>query len=607
MSSPDAGRRPRAPINRAELRSAVGAHHRGQLSEAETAYRAILLSEPEDFDALHLLGVVLFQRGELAESEAMLRRAIATDPNVASAHSNLGNTLEALGRPHESLACYDRAIALDRTFADAFSNRANVLDGLGRRDEALAGYDRAIELNPEYVDALGNRAALLVDAGRFEEALASCDRALALNPGSVDILQQRGTVLLHLKRPGEALDSLDRALAIDPSNIASVSNRSIALDALGRSEEAIAGFDRALALKPDLSEALTNKARILKSLGRIDEACDTFQKAIAVAPDCAEAHSDFGMTLLLNGDFDAGWREFEYRWLKTDNVGNLPDFGSPAWTGEALGGRSIVVYAEQGLGDIVQFCRYLPLLKQRGATVCVLVAARMHAILRAAFPEIPLLADISQVETHRFDFHCAMMSLPLHFQTTLASIPATVPYLKSDPGKTAMWRKKIGSHGFRVGICWQGNPNGDVDIGRSIPLEAFAPLGSVADVRLISLQKNDGVIQLECLKNELKVETLGPNFDSGPDAFVDTLAAMENVDLVITSDTSIAHVAGALARPVWVALKNVPDWRWMLNREDCPWYPTMRLFRQDARDNWPGVFARMRKELATPGIWSRRS
>jgi hypothetical protein len=253
------------------------------------------------------------------------------------------------------------------------------------------------------------------------------------------------------------------------------------------------------------------------------------------------------------------------------------------------------VFAEQGLGDIVQFARYLPLLKERGAEVTLLVADRMHAVLRAAFPDIAIETQVAQRTARACDFQCAMMSLPIGFATRVDNVPAAIPYLKPDPARIAHWRAHIGAHGLRIGICWQGSPDPDVDAGRSVPLEAFAPLAAIAGVRLISLQKHTGTEQIA--RVPFAVETLGPDFDSGPDAFIDTIAAMESLDLVISPDTSIAHVAGALARPLWIALKRVPDWRWMLERPDTPWYPGARLFRQERAGDWTGVFARMHAAL----------
>ena len=581
---------------RSQLLDAVAAHRRGDLANAERAYRAILRAEPAHFDATHLLGAALCGRGRHKEAETLLRRAVALNPRAPAAQNNLGNAVNAQGRLEESLSCYDRAIALDPNYRDALNNRGNVHLDLGRPAEALADYDRVLALDPNYVNALQKGARALVELGRHDEALARNDRALALEENSVEAWVRSGNVLLHLKKPKEALESYRRALALEPNHFDAIVNRSAALEALGRAEEALPGLDRALAAKPDDAGALNNKATILKSLGRLDEACALFRRALDIKPNDAEARTNYAMALLLNGDFAAGWTEYEARWLKKANIQKRPPLTSPPWTGEPLEGRSLVVYSEQGLGDIVQFARYLDLLRQRGADVTFLVTERMHAVLRAAFPDVSFTAELRDAVARSFDFQCAMMSLPLHFGTVLGTIPWPGAYLRAPAAHVARWRERIGPGGVKVGICWQGNPDIAVDAGRSVGLAAFAPLAELAGVRLISLQKNAGEEQLSQVS--FAVETLGPDFDSGPDAFVDTLAAMESLDLVISSDTAVAHVAGALGRPVWLALKRVPDWRWLLEREDNPWYPSMRLFRQRQAGDWQDVFARIRAALA---------
>ena len=261
----------------------------------------------------------------------------------------------------------------------------------------------------------------------------------------------------------------------------------------------------------------------------------------------------------------------------------------PVWRGEDVCGKRVVVYEEQGLGDIIQFCRYLALLAEMGAAVTFLLRSRMHALIRSLGQAVRVSDTFPVDET--FDYQCALLSLPLAFGTTVENIPARTPYLQADAERIRSWKQKLGDAGFKIGIAWQGSKTGKIDVGRSFALAEFAGVSRIPNIRLISLQKNEGVEQLRDLPEGMTVEDLGENFDSGTDAFVDTAAVMANLDLVISSDTSAAHLAGALGRPVWLALKHVPDWRWMLDRTDSPWYPTMRLFRQRTRGDWNGVFA----------------
>jgi hypothetical protein len=275
----------------------------------------------------------------------------------------------------------------------------------------------------------------------------------------------------------------------------------------------------------------------------------------------------------------------------------LRSYPQPAWTGkESLDGKILFIYPEQGLGDTIQFCRYAELAEARGAKVILSVQDPLVRLMRQLGPTIGIVGQ--DAAPPDFDYHVALMSLPWAFRTDWNTFPARIPYLRAEPERVGKWRRIIGNGGFKVGICWQGNRRGQVDAGRSFPVRQFECLAGLPGVRLISLQKNDGAGQLLDLPAGMTVETLGDDFDSGGDAFVDTAAAMENLDLVITSDTAIAHLAGALGRPTWIALKHVGDWRWFLDRSDSPWYPTVRLFRQSQRGDWAGVFSEIERQLA---------
>jgi Tetratricopeptide repeat len=372
-----------------------------------------------------------------------------------------------------------------------------------------------------------------------------------------------------------------------------------------RFDEALASYDKALALKPDYAEVFNNRGNTLLELKRVDEALASYDKALALKPDYAEAHWNEALLRLLTGDFSRGWAQYEWRWERKEFPSKRPDVNALPWRGEELRGRSILVFSEQGLGDVIQFVRYLPLLLEREANVTFLTSEKLIRLLRPLTAKIAVISAVKQNAI--YDFQCALMSLPHQFNTNLSSIPNNVPYLAAGEELVARWKVRIGEHGFKIGIAWQGNPKAPADRGRSIPLAEFIPLSRVPGVRLISLQKHHGLDQLNRLQSDWNIETLGDDFDNGPDAFVDTAAVMEVLDLIITSDTSIAHVAGALGRPTWLALKHVPDWRWMLDREDSPWYPTMRLFRQSAREDWTSAFALIERETSIVSRCASRS
>ncbi|HXJ02836.1 MAG TPA: tetratricopeptide repeat-containing glycosyltransferase family protein, partial [Micropepsaceae bacterium] len=535
-----------------------------------------------------------YQRGNHAAAVSQIDAALRVQPNVSDAFNNRGNALRGLNRLDEALASFDRAIALDPGFAESFFNRGVVLQEMNRLDEALASYDRAIALNALHAKAFNNRGNVLKEMKRLDEALASYDRAIALRPDYAEAFNNRGNALKGLMRLDEALASFDHAIALKPGFAEAFNNRGIALEEVNRREEALASYDQAITLNSRYAEAFHNRGNVLKELKRLDKALASHDRAIALKTGYAGAFYSRGMVRLLDGRYGTAWLDYEWRWSVKEFPSRPPKIDAPVWQGEDLTGRRIVVYAEQGMGDVIQFTRYLPLLVRRGAAVTFFSPAGLVRLLRPLDAAIEIISTIDGSEA--FDFQCALMSLPHRFGTELSSIPDRIPYLAAEDDLIARWKPLIGEHGFKIGIAWQGNPKGKIDQGRSIPLSEYVPLSGVPGVRLISLQKTHGLDQLATLPQGT-VETLGDDFDTGPDAFVDTAAVIAHLDLIITSDTSIAHLAGALGRPTWVALKHVPDWRWLLGREDSPWYPTMRLFRQQTDGDWKLVFAKIAQEL----------
>jgi Tfp pilus assembly protein PilF len=446
-------------------------------------------------------------------------------------------------------------------------------------DHAVAHYNRGMAFRAER---------------RLVAALASFDEAIALNPVYAQAFNARGGVLHALHHFDEALVAFDEAIAIKPDYAAAFGNRGITLKALGRSEAALASYDAAIALNPGFAEAYNNHGNLLTELKRTDEALADYDKAIALKPNFADAFKNRAHLKLMTGRFEEGWRDYEWRFDAEGFPDKPPVLQARPWNGEDLSGRHIVVFGEQGMGDTIQFARYLPLLARKSAEVTFVTDGKLVRLLHSLPAKIRIVRQIGGEA--RFDFQCALMSLPLRFDTDVSSIPNAVPYLASDPRFVLQWRERIGSHGLKIGIAWQGSRVNKIDAGRSIPLQQFVPLARVPGVRLISLQKQFGTEQLAQLPDDIDVETLR-GFDEGPDAFIDTAAVMANLDLIVTCDTSIAHLAGALARPVWVAFRHVPDWRWMLDREDSPWYPTMRLFRQKSAGDWSPVFTAIERQL----------
>ncbi len=516
--------------------------------------------DSKNFDACHLLGVILLQKKELAEALKFL----------------------------------DRAIEINFRDSNAQCNRALALFELKRFEEAVIGFGNAIKLKRDFAKAYVYRGNSLVELERFDEALLNYDKAALLIPSDAEFCYNRGKAFGKLKRFDDALACYEMAIALNPNFAEAYDNRGLVLQELDRFEEALADADRAIALKPDLTEAHHNRALALRESNQLSESLLSCDRAIALNAESEKSHLLRSMLFLLLGKFELGFQEFEWRKLKNAPRGTR-QFDKPLWLGETpIQEKTILIHHEGGLGDTIQFSRYIKQLTDMNARVLFGPQPSLRQLFEGFF-------DYEMVDLDgllpNFDFHCPMQSLPLAMKTTSNSIPHSVPYLAAEPIRVEKWGKRLGNEGFKVGICWQGSKN-KVDVGRSFQLSQFEGISKIAGVRLISLHKGAGEEQLRNLPKGMEIETLGEDFDSGDQAFLDTAAVMKNCDLVITSDTSVAHLAGALAVPTWVALKLVPEWRWLLGRDDSPWYPTMRLFRQEVANDWPGAFKKIEVELS---------
>jgi tetratricopeptide (TPR) repeat protein len=610
----------------AAIKRAAVFYMRGQLDEAKRLARAIIEVRADCFDAFHLIAVIearrrryvealasydralalrpehadmLNHRGlilqELKRFDAALAsydRALAARPEHADTLNNRGNALKALKRFDEALASYDRALAVRPDFIEALYNRGNTLKELKRFVAALASYDRALVLRPDYAEALNNRGAILRELKRFDEALASYDRALAVRPENADALYNRGNTLKELKRFDAALASYDRALAARPDYTEALNNRGAILRELKRFDEALASYDRALAVQPEHADTLNNRGNTLKALKRFDAALTSYDRALAVRPDYAEAHWNESLVRLLTGDFVRGWKKFEWRWKNESLNRSWRNFAQPLWLGETgIEGKTILLHCEQGLGDTIQFCRYVPLVAARGARVLLQVPEALQGLMASVAGVAQVIGATSMLPD--FDLHCPLLSLPLAFDTRLDTIPSATPYLSASPESVSSWNVTLGlKHRPRIGLVWSGNPVHTNDHNRSIKLKILLQLLDI-DATFVSLQKDIHADDATVLKDRSDLLNFGDKLAD----FSETAALVSNLDLVISVDTSVAHLAGALAKPVWVLLPFLSDWRWLLDRDDSPWYPTARLFRQRAADDWSGVVGDVGIEL----------
>ncbi len=604
------------------LESGLAHQRAGRWGEAEACYQHALAAQPENADALHLLGVVAFETGRYEVAAAMIGQAIKRNRNNPIYSFNHGLALKHLGRLDEALASYDRAIGLEPDYVEAHNDRGIVLEALRRPADALASFERALALRPDYIDALYNRANALKDLGQLEAAVTSYDRVLALKADHPQALNNRGNALLALRRLEEARASYDRAIALKRDYVEAFNNRGVVLQELGafdaavkdcdtalalmpdcaqalynrgnalaaqdRFTEALVSYDRAITLAPDHAQAHYNRANALKAVGQIDAALAAYGKAQALKPDYVEARWNEAYLRLLTGDFARGLAQAECRW-QNPALGLVPRaFPQPLWTGaQALDGKTILLHADEGFGDAIFYSRYVPLLAARGARVIIEAETPLHPLMAGLAGVSRCVAPADPVA---FDLHCPLSSLPLAFATRVTKIPP-IPALQLPP--SPKWREQLGSkQALRVGLAWSGNPRHANDRNRSIPLTLLAPLVD-AGVSFVSLQKDLRPADATALGRMPRIRDLSLSLEN----FADTAGLIGELDLVIAADTSVAHLAGALGAPVWILLPFVPDWRWLLNRPDSPWYPSARLFRQDERRDWRPVVASVERAL----------
>jgi Tfp pilus assembly protein PilF len=531
---------------------------KGDLAQAERLYRLVLQGNPRHLGALHGLGLIAFQMGKVDAAATYFHQVAFLDPGNAEAHYRLGNVLWMQGKLDEAVIHFRRAVSANPHYPSALINLGGVLLQQGKASDALPCLENALRLEPNDAETHHNLGAILVELGRFDEAAAAFREALRLNPCDAETHNTLANVLRQQGKPDEARASVQEALG----------------------------------LKPDLADAHNNLGNILSDQHRLTEAEAAYRAAVRCDPDNARAHLNLGTLLLCRGNFEQGWPEYEWR-LRTPELAHVP-IKQPRWDGGPLNGKVILLHAEQGLGDTVQFIRYAPLVKERGGRV-VVVCPDLLTQLLARSPGVDRVVA-SGLPLPPFEVHAPLLSLPGLFRTTAATIPARVPYVFPEPSLVQRWREKLGdAPGYKVGIAWRGSTRHKKDRERSVSLETLAPLAAVPSVCLYSLQVESGREELTALAGRFAVTDLAGHFD--PTSFADAAAVIPCLDLVVTVDSALAHLAGALGAPVWVALPFNPDWRWHLERQDSPWYPSMRLFRQKQRGQWPKVFETMAAEL----------
>jgi tetratricopeptide (TPR) repeat protein len=544
------------------LSQAVALHRQGQLRDAEKIYVRVLKAAPGNFDALNLLGAIRMQQGQFGEARGLFSAAVEANPGIAAAWCNLGQAEYALKRPAEALQYFEKAQALAPDDADILYQHANALLRLDRPRDALAELQMVLARKPQHFEA------------RLNSGLAQAT----------------------LGFPDCALADFDAALALAPQHPVAHYNRGVALIKLGRYAESVTANDRAIAAAPQHSGAWLNRGKAMAQLHRMDEAIRSYGEVLTLRKDHADAHFNQALALLTIGDYRRGFSEYEWRWRRT-GMPPQKSRGRPLWLGEySLHGKTILLHAEQGLGDTIQFARYVPLIAARGASVVLEVQPELKSLLSRLEGAATVVARGETPPS--FDVHCPLGSLPLALKTELHTVPAPLPYLSADETYLKKWSARLQQiPSPRVAIAWSGNPAHDNDRNRSLPFGTLAPLFTMA-ANFISIQRDLRSEDAARLAAETRVMHIGGELDD----FSDTAAVLALCDLVISVDTAPVHLAGAMGRPIWVLVPFAPDWRWTLEGDITPWYPTARLFRQSLPGHWDAVIARVAGALSQFGL-----
>jgi tetratricopeptide (TPR) repeat protein len=565
----------------------------GQMAEAEQCGRRALALDSGHADSLHLMGLLCAAAKQYDLAIEWFAQAIRQNPDVSDYFSNLAAALEHRGRRDEAIRSLDRALVLKPGRADVWYRMGLLLEGRDRKDEASQSFDAALKADPRHLEAANAAGLAHFNAGRWERALSGFAASLAIDPAQAGALHLMGICYLRLKRLDEAYENCRRALALAPDDPEINCNFALILGKRGLNEEALGRFDFALAIDPRLAVAHCLRAGVLAELRRFDEALAGYDKAIAIDPELADAHWNGALLRLLLGDFERGW--LGRPWGRKCSSLSFVDrqFAQPLWRGETdIAGKTILLHSDEGLGDSIQFARYATLVARLGARVILEVQDAVHPLL-SGIEGVAVCLPKTGVTLPDFDLQCPMSDLPTAFATRLDTIPAVASPLAPPAARVRAWQERLGAHDrLRVGLVWSGNPAHNNDGNRSMPLAAMTALLDV-DARFISLQKDPRPADREVLCG--RAEIVDPT--SHLSDFVETAALIACLDLVITVDTSVAHLAGTMGCPTWLLLPYTPDFRWLLDRDDSPWYPSVRLFRQSDKRDYAEVLSRVRDEL----------
>ncbi|MBM4146647.1 MAG: tetratricopeptide repeat protein [Nitrospira sp.] len=573
------------------IQIALEHYQNGNFKQSEEICRTIIELQPENAFVLNFLGVLLYQQGNYDSAIDYIKKALQFDPYNPDSYDHLGSALKANGRLDEAIMYYQKAIGLKPHSADIYFNLGNTFVMKRQLDEAIVSYREAVKLNPDFSAAYNNLGNVLKEKKQYDAAIANYQMTIEINPDLADAYYNLGNIYQEKGEYDKAAMHYQKTLKVIPSHFDSCMNLGTVFNKQGKLDEAIKFYQKAIELNANFAGSYYNLGVALQDQGDIDNALQAYKKTIELDPDFAEAHFSISLINLLLGNFKEGWKGYEWRWkLKEAYQRN---FYQPMWDGSDIKGKTILLHAEQGFGDTIQFIRYAPLVAQRGVKVIVECQKELTSLFKN-------VEGIHQVISHGeslpyFDVRCPLLSLPAVFDTTTENIPAKIPYIAVEMNFIDKWRKKveIRDSQMKIGLAWAGRATARKESYRACSLEMFAPFARLSNVIFYSLQK--GKASEQTVNSPFGMKLI--DYTKEIEDFSDTAGLMYHLDIVISVDTAVAHLAGALGKPVWTLIPFAPDWRWSLNRDDCPWYPTMRLFRQTAPGDWSSVIDKIYNEL----------
>lgn len=575
------------------LKTALTHHQTGELDQAEEIYQGLLDNDPRQWEARYYLGTLQLQRGQLDRSVTSFLQVIQLNPDLPDVHNNLGVAYHATGKLQEAEQSFEQALRLNPHYERAFFNLGSLYESRGMLAEAMRCFRKSYEQSrsPETYEKL---ADVLKVSRKFAEAEVIYRELLQKSPGDFNLSMKLAYVLVLQRQYPEAVQLYEAMLELHPGHYQILVSLSYVHECMGNIDAAIQTAEQSIEAAPEQPEGYNNLGNALRLALRLDEACTYFEKALARQADFPIAEFNLATTRMLQGDLQAGWQGYERR--SDIDVASRMTYPGPAWQGEPLDGKTICLWCEQGFGDTLLFIRFASELKRRGAgRVLVLSQAELAGLLRS-IEEIEVLVPGDPIV--ECDYQCSLMSVPRFLETSLETIPAEVPLFQPAEDRLAYWSEVLSQlEGKKIGLNWSGNLQFPRDQFRSVPLKSMLPLQDVAGVQLVSVQQVNGLDQLAALENDWNLWQPGPEYQAKTGDFGEAAALIGSLDLLITADTSYAHLAGGLGVPVWVLVSRLPEWRWLLERTDSPWYPTARLFRQARLGDWDSVIQDVKAAL----------